>query len=130
MNDGNLKTLSPSEAREQGRLGGIASGQARRERKRLRECLAEALTLETEYDGETMSNAEAVSIALIKKAKGGSVAAFREIRDSTEGKPRQCVEVEAISPEARAEVEAILSGIEVVTNEYLEAKEEEEAKDD
>ena len=125
MNDENLKKLSPSEAREQGRLGGIASGQARRERRRLRECLAEALTLETEYDGETMTNAEAVSIALIRKAKDGNVAAFREIRDSTEGKPRQCVEVETISPEARAEVEAILNGIEVVSNEYLEAKDNE-----
>ncbi len=124
MNDENLRTLTPNEARVQGRLGGIRSGQVRRERKRLRECLAEALTLETEYDGETMTNAEAVSIALIRKAKDGNVAAFREIRDSTEGKPRQCVEVEAISPEARAEVEAILNGIEVVSNEYLEAKDD------
>jgi len=36
-NKQNLKTLSPSEARDLGRTGGIVSGEVRRERKRLRE---------------------------------------------------------------------------------------------
>lgn len=118
MNDENLRTLSPSEAREYGRRGGVRSGEVRRERRRVRECLTEALGMETEFEGEIMTNAEAVSIALIRRAKEGNVAAFREIRDSTEGRPRQSIEVETISPEARAEVEAILNGIEVVSNEY------------
>lgn len=118
MNDENLRILSPSEAREYGRRGGVRSGEVRRERRRVRECLTEALGMETEFEGEIMTNAEAVSIALIRRAKEGNVAAFREIRDSTEGRPRQSIEVETISPEARAEVEAILNGIEVVSNEY------------
>lgn len=110
MNDENLRTLSPSEAREYGRRGGVRSGEVRRERRRVRECLTEALGMETEFEGEIMTNAEAVSIALIRRAKEGNVAAFREIRDSTEGRPRQSIEVETISPEARAEVEAALFG--------------------
>ena len=36
-NEQNLKVLSPTEARELGRIGGVVSGQARRERKRLRD---------------------------------------------------------------------------------------------
>ena len=36
-NEQNLKTLSPNEAREFGRIGGIASGQSRREQKQIRE---------------------------------------------------------------------------------------------
>ena len=40
-NEGNLKTLSPSEARKQGSKGGKASGEARRRKKALKE-IAEA----------------------------------------------------------------------------------------
>ena len=112
MNDGNLKTLTPSEAREQGRLGGIASGQARRERKRLRECLEECLSMTTELDGEEVTNAEAIAAALVRKAREGDVRAFVEIRDTCEGKPRSTVEVStpAIPQSAYAEIERLLMG--------------------
>ena len=36
-NEQNLKVLTPTEARELGRIGGVMSGQARRERKKLRD---------------------------------------------------------------------------------------------
>lgn len=36
-NEQNLKVLSPNEARELGRIGGMMSGKTRRERKKLRE---------------------------------------------------------------------------------------------
>jgi hypothetical protein len=36
VNDENLKSLSPSQAREYGKIGGINSGQVRHERKSFR----------------------------------------------------------------------------------------------
>lgn len=113
MNPENLVSLADrttEEQREIARRGGIRSGEARRERRRVRECLTEALGMETEFDGEIMTNAEAVSIALIRRAKEGNVAAFREIRDSTEGKPATHIVTDTISPERYAEVEALLFG--------------------
>lgn len=43
-NEQNLKVLSPNEARELGRIGGIMSGQSRREQKRVQE-IAKAIAL-------------------------------------------------------------------------------------
>ena len=103
-------------------MGGIRSGEVRRERKRLRECLSVALGMTCEVEGEEYTNAELVAASMVNEAKGGNVRAATLLLDYTEGKPRQCVEVQTISEEARAEVEAILNGIEVVSNEYVEAK--------
>ena len=111
MNDENLKTLSPSEAREQGRRGGIRSGEVRRERKQLREALEEALALPCEVEGMELSNVEAVAIALVREAREGNVSAFRELRNTVDGMPTQRIETApAISEEARREVEALLFG--------------------
>ena len=112
MNDENLRTLTPSEAREQGRLGGIRSGEARREKRRLRECLEEGLAMVTEFDGQTMTNAEAIAIAMIREARSGNVRAFCEIRDTCEGKPRNTVEVStpAIPQSTYDEIERLLMG--------------------
>lgn len=44
MNDENLKRPSPSEARENGRKGGQASGRSRRKHRELRELLIKELT--------------------------------------------------------------------------------------
>lgn len=111
MNDGNLRTLSPSEARAQGRRGGIRSGEARREKKRLRECLEECLSMTTELDGEEVTCAEAIAASMVREAMGGNVRAFCEIRDTVGEMPAQRVEVEpSIPPERYAEIEAILLG--------------------
>lgn len=112
MNDENLRTLTPSEAREQGRLGGIRSGKARREKKRLRECLEECLSMTTELDGEEVSNAEAIAASMVREARNGNVRAFCEIRDTCEGKPRNTVEVStpAIPQSTYDEIEALLMG--------------------
>ena len=125
MNDTNLRVPTSEEAREIGRLGGIRSGEVRRERKRLRECLSFSLCMTCEVEGAELTNAELVAASMVNEAKGGNVRAATLLLDYTEGKPRQCVEVETISPEARAEVEAILSSIEVVSSEYVEAKDNE-----
>lgn len=128
MNDENLISLADrttEEQREIARMGGIRSGEVRRERKRLRECLSVALGMTCEVEGEEYTNAELVAASMVNEAKGGNVRAATLLLDYTEGKPRQCVEVQTISEEARAEVEAILSGIEVASNEYVEAKDNE-----
>lgn len=110
MNESNLRVLSPSEAREQGRLGGIRSGEARRERKAIRQALEECLAMDTDLDGETVSNVEAVAVALVREAKNGNVRAFAEIRDTCEGKPSTHIVTDTIPPERYAEIESLLFG--------------------
>ena len=111
MNNGNLRTLSPSEARENGRKGGVASGVSRRERKELRERLELALELPC-ADDETQTNAEAICRALIAKALDGDVRAFTVIRDTIGEMPvqRAVVASEKIAPEVYEEVERLLMG--------------------
>lgn len=100
------------ERREIARQGGVRSGEARRERKRLRQALEEALTMTTEVDGVQVANIEAVAAAVVRKAIGGDMRAVEIIRDTCEGKPTMSVAVEApaIPAEVYARVERILSG--------------------
>lgn len=111
MNPENLRTPTTSEAREIGRLGGIRSGEARRERKAIRQALEECLAMETELDGETVTNVEAIAAAMVRKAREGDVRAFVEVRNSVGEKPAERIEtVPPISEEARAEIDALLFG--------------------
>ena len=111
MNDENLRTLSPSEAREYGRRGGVRSGEVRRERKAIRQALEEALSMPCEVEGMELSNVEAIAASMVNEAKGGNVRAFVEIRNTVDGMPTQRIETApAISEERRREVEALLFG--------------------
>lgn len=79
-NEKNLKPVrSKKEARERGRKGGIKSGEARAQRKSLREELLLLLS-----NGETQSK---MSLALIDKAMSGDTKAFEVIRDTIGEKP-------------------------------------------
>jgi hypothetical protein len=89
-NEQNLKILSPNEAREFGRIGGIMSGQVRKERKQLREI---ALTLantqlpsnysidrynSTEnYNLEKPTVIDGIMIALLRKSLNGNLQAIK-----------------------------------------------------
>ena len=74
-NEQNLNPVSSKkEARERGRKGGLASVEARRKRKSLKEELL--LMLE---DKELQ---QSVAIALIKQAQNGNVKAFGMLRDT------------------------------------------------
>ena len=92
MNEKNLipnSERSPSEVRENGKKGGIASGEARRKRKTLKEELLLMLS-----DGDIQ---EKISLALINEAiKGnnaGSVTkAFEVIRDTIGERPVERVQ--------------------------------------
>ena len=74
-NEQNLKPVSSKkEARERGRKGGLASVEARRKRKTLKEELL--LMLE---DEEVQKS---VAVALIQEAQNGNVKAFGVLRDT------------------------------------------------
>ena len=105
----NEKNLSPyserseNEARENGRKGGIASGESRRKRKLLKDSMNALLELPVsstkEYnalikmgiDIEDIDNSQLIVLALFNRAKSGDVAAIKELRnligeDSSEDK--------------------------------------------
>lgn len=74
--------------------GGKNSGEARREKRALRDTLQELLSLDYDVDGMKMDGSEATSIALIKQAIAGNVKAFEVIRDTIGEKPTDKVYVE------------------------------------
>lgn len=82
---------SKSEARERGRKGGIASGEARRLKKSIRDRLV--MLLETKCDGG-ITNADAIAMAIMEKAKRGDVQAFATLRDTVGEKPVDRANVE------------------------------------
>ena len=84
---------SGQEAAENGRRGGIASGEARREKGRLRGAL-EAL-LEKNYSttkGDIFSGAELVAVGLFNRAKSGDPRAVKLLAEITD-EYKQAVEV-------------------------------------
>ena len=101
----NLRPVSSTEeARERGRKGGLASGEARRKRKTLKEELLLMLS-----EGETQ---QSVTLALIEKAMSGDTKAFEVIRDTIGEKPVDKVMISDVEPSIIAEVEAMVNGTE------------------
>ena len=99
----NLRPVSSKdEARERGRKGGLASGEARRKRKTLKEELRLMLS-----EGETQKS---VTLALIEKAMSGDTKAFEVIRDTIGEKPVDKVMIADVEPSVIAEVEAVVTG--------------------
>ena len=106
----NLRPVSSTEeARERGRKGGLASGEARRKRKTLKEELLLMLS-----DGDIQ---EKISIALINEAINGNNAgsvtkAFEVIRDTIGERPVEKVQatqtVVDMSAFSTEEIKAIL----------------------
>lgn len=90
-NPDNIKVKrSPSELRKNGRKGGIASGIARRRKKTMRELLDIAMdeVVKNNKNGESKTNAEWVTAALVHKARQGDVSAYKTICDMLgEGAP-------------------------------------------
>ena len=97
----NLRPVSSKdEARERGRKGGLASGEARRKRKTLKEELLLMLS-----EGETQ---QSVTLALIEKAMSGDTKAFEVIRDTIGEKPVDKVMIADVEPSVIAEVEKMV----------------------
>ena len=100
-NEQNLKPVSSKkEARERGRKGGLASVEARRKRKTLKEELLLILS-----EGETQ---QSVTLALIEKAMSGDTKAFEVIRDTIGEKPIDKVMISDVEPSVIEEVEAMV----------------------
>lgn len=74
-----MNKLSEDEQRELARKGGIASGEARRRRKTLKEELLALLELN--------DNNNKISMAILDKALNGDIQAFTTIRDTIGEKP-------------------------------------------
>lgn len=64
MNEQNLKIPTSDEARELGRRGGIASGEARREKKRIADALRAVLS---EDAGNGLTRREAIVVKVLKR---------------------------------------------------------------
>lgn len=89
--NGNLRRLSPSEAREYGRRGGKASGESRRRKADFRKTLNALLTAEIDNPewtpllealGLDSTLESAVNAAIIREALAGDVKAYIAIRDT------------------------------------------------
>ena len=117
-NEQNLKYIAPGElskeeAVERGRKGGINSVKSRRRKKLLRECLEELLDTEQEVkiNGVTLkkTNAELLSVTLMKKALKGDVKAFEVLRDTAGEKPIDKVMVADVDQSVIDEVERMVN---------------------
>ena len=100
---------SRDEAVKNGRKGGIASGEARRNKRDIRMAL-EAL-LEKEYkdkSGNVMTGVEAIALKQMEKAMKGDTRAFEVVRDTVGQKPIERVQVTEINPKDIEEIEAMV----------------------
>ncbi|MBR3676306.1 MAG: hypothetical protein IKN71_04145 [Alphaproteobacteria bacterium] len=79
MNDNNLKPFNAVAARENGYKGGVASGKARQERKKMKEHLIDLLS-----SGNIQEN---ILLAILDKAQNGDIKAAEFIRDTIGEKP-------------------------------------------
>ena len=88
MNEQNLvhftSDQSHDEAVKNGKIGGVRSGEVRRERRKLKDELEYILAMDA-GDGSTLGNS--IAMALVQKALTGNVAAFNSFRDTIDGKP-------------------------------------------
>ena len=105
---------SPSEVRENGRKGGIASGKARREKADLRKMLQIALESDDFKDkfGNKMTGAELMVKVAFKEMAKGNPKYWELIRDTAGFKPVDKIQVSEIEQSVIDEVEAMVLGAE------------------
>lgn len=114
MNNQNLipnNERSPTEVRENGQKGGIASGEARRRKRDLR--LALEMLLEKDFKdkhGNQITGTEAVTAKLFEKAMKGDVRAFETLRDTVGQKPVEKVMIAEVEQSVIDEVERAVLG--------------------
>ena len=112
-NEQNLKVPTSSEARANGKKGGIASGEARRAKKSLREAMQVLMDADlTGKDGKTMTGTEAMAARAFQAALKGDWKAWELVRDTAGQKPVDRVMVADVEPSVIAEVEAMVNGSE------------------
>lgn len=110
-NEQNLRVPTSSEARENGKKGGIASGEARRAKKSLREAMQILMDADlTGKDGKTMTGTEAMAARAFQAALKGDWKAWELVRDTAGQKPVDRVMVADVEPSVIAEVEEMVKG--------------------
>ena len=97
-----LSQRTKEERKEISTKAGIASGEARRKKKLLRETLEDLLSGKTE-SGNTYQ--EDITIALVKAAMEGDVKAYEVIRDTIGQKPADKLEAEIDLPTFRNDLD-------------------------
>lgn len=100
-NEGNLKPQAHVLTVEEQSKGGVASGESRREKRRIREALE--IVMGTQFpapelseiplDGLEMDGAARLAVAVFEKALGGDMRAVEFIRDTIGEKPTEQVDV-------------------------------------
>ena len=109
-NEQNLRVPTSSEARANGKKGGIASGEARRAKKSLREAMQILMDADlTGKDGKTMTGTEAMAAKAFQAALKGDWKAWELVRDTAGQKPVDKVMVADVEPSVIAEVEAMVN---------------------
>ena len=110
-NEQNLRVPTSSEARRNGKKGGIASGEARRAKKSLREAMQILMEADlTGKDGKTMTGTEAMAAKAFQAALKGDWKAWELVRDTAGQKPVERVMVADVEPSVIAEVESMVKG--------------------
>ena len=95
------------------RQGGIASGEARRAKKSLREAMQVLMDADlTGKDGKTMTGTEAMAAKAFQAALKGDWKAWELVRDTAGQKPVDKIMVADVEPSVIAEVEAMVNGTE------------------
>lgn len=111
-NKQNLKVPTSSEARRNGKKGGINSGKARREKRDLKKLME--LWMETEVakdkNGEPLTGAELMVAVAAKEMKNGSPKFWELIRDTAGFKPVDKVMVADVDQSVIDEVEMAVLG--------------------
>lgn len=110
-----ISEMSHEELSEAGRRGGIASAEARRKKKAMKEIISAVLSMPLKYGkhndvediknfaalkGKNISVEEAMLIAQIQKAMKGDTAAAIFVRDTLGEKPSTAVDVNGAVPVA------------------------------
>lgn len=105
-NEQNLRPCEYQLSQEEAKKGGIASGEARRRKRDLRQALE--LLLEKEYkqrNGEAVTGTEVITAKLFEQAAKGNVKAFETIRATVGQDPVQKVVIAEVDQDVINEVE-------------------------
>lgn len=105
-NEQNLHPCEYKLTQEEAKKGGIASGEARRRKRDLRQALEALLEKDfTGKDGTTLSGAEAIALKQMEKALKGDTRAFEVVRDTSGQKPVEKVVLAEVEQSVIDEVE-------------------------
>ena len=110
-NEQNLRVPTSSEARENGKKGGIASGEARMAKKSLREAMQILMDADlTGKDGKTMTGTEAMAAKAFQAALKGDWKAWELARDTAGQKPIEKIMVADVDAEVVEQIESMVLG--------------------